>query len=196
MKRLLGRFSLVGNTILTVHFNANAATTITADIREIRGPVQVDGPPFFILTAGVLILVLAALLIRNRLRRDLDRSHSTTPTPPVQPRQAASRRLAQLAAEFRAGSCAGDRLILCLDEVLRGELVDRTGIPATRLTSAELLRDVGANSGDACRALLADLLPLVDQVKFARHSPNAVEIDQALSVAAGVLAALRPGQTA
>jgi hypothetical protein len=190
----ISMFSLAANANAGSPSATNTAATTKTDIRELRGPAQGDTPPLFILTAGVLILVSAALLMGHRSRRRLRRPDAERTTPSVRPEPNA--RLAELVDEFRGGSSTGHQLIVRMDEILRDALVEWKGISATHLTSAELMQNIGTTPGGTWRSLLADLLPFVDQVKFAHYNPNTAEVDRALGAAANILAALGSERTA
>ncbi len=150
------------------------------DIRDIRGFLPMEGLPPFVLTGGLLLLAGGLLLARRRAR-----SGARLPVPSI---AAPDDPLARLVADYREGRCPGDRLILRLDGLARDALAAGWGIPANRLTSREL------------RARLPSIAPLdgfmalSDRVKFAGHVPGATEIEEALVLAAGLLAAAHGGR--
>lgn len=158
------------------------APTAAAAIHDIRGPVAVDSLPPFALTGGALLLAGGVFWLQRKLRRQQPAAGS----PGADSRPAAGAVLASLAADYRRGACSGSQLIVCLDELLRSTLADRTGIAAQRLTSCELLPQAAAFLDDRGQGLLKPLVALCDRVKFAAHQPDASEIDGALSAAASL----------
>jgi hypothetical protein len=171
---------------------ACGACAALADIHDIRGPVEMETLPPFVLTGGVLVLGGALLLVRRQARRP-----RREVTPPRAVRSPADL-LASLADDFRRGACPGDLLIVHLDRLVRDALAARIGLPARRLTSLELrLRLAAADGVDVPgRARLDPFLALCDRVKFAGHLPSATEIDAALRMAADLLGALPEGRAA
>lgn len=156
------------------------------DIHDIRGPLSIDTLPPFVLTGGFLLLAAGLLLIRRSRRHQ-----SGTLPPPVVAHPDANDLLARLSADYREGACPGEQIVLRLDGIVRATLAATTGIPAQRLTSAEL-RAAGAACLDAGqRALLKDLLPLFDRVKFAGHQSNRGEVEWALDTVGRLLNASR-----
>jgi hypothetical protein len=136
----------------------------------------VDGLPPFVLTGGLLLLVGGLLVVRRRAMTGAPPS-----TPPITQTEDP---LARLVSDYRTGRCPGDQLIIHVDGLVRDALAAGRGIPAHRLTSAELrahLPDIGPLDG---------FMILADRVKFAGHMPGAAEIEDALALAAGLLEAV------
>lgn len=158
------------------------APPAAAAIHDIRGPVAVDSLPPFALTGGALLLAGSAFWLQRKLRR----RQAPVGSPGADGQPAASAVLARLAADYRRGACSGSQLIVCLDDLLRSTLADRTGIAAQRLTSSELLPQAAAFLDDRGQGLLKPLVALCDRVKFAAHQPDASEIDGALTSAASL----------
>jgi hypothetical protein len=164
----------------------SAAAAVPVDIRDIRGPVPVAVSTPFVVTGGLLLALAGGVLL---LRREARRTASRLPPSPGETGQGPLDLLDRLAAEYRQGARPGDQLLIHLDGLIRATLAASTGLPAQRLTSAELLgqaeatvfRDMGA------RALLSDLLPLLDRVKFAGHQPGAADVDGALKAARALI---------
>ena len=161
---------------------APPAPPAAAAIHDIRGPVAVDSLPPFALTGGALLLAGSAFWLQRKLRR----RQATVGSPGADGQPEASAVLARLAADYRRGACSGSQLIVCLDDLLRSTLADRTGIAAQRLTSCELLLQAAAFLDDRGQGLLKPLVALCDRVKFAAHQPDASEIDGALTSAASL----------
>ena len=159
------------------------------DIQDIRGFMPMDGPPPFALTGGLLLLVGGLLLVRRRAMTGV----SPPPPPLAEPEDP----LARLLADHRNGRCPGDLLIIRLDGLVRDALSARSGIPAHRLTSAELRRSLWDRvSTEERRAPLDGFLNLADRVKFAAHVPATAEIEAAVLVATRLLEAVPEGPAA
>lgn len=168
------------------------AAAAAGDIHDIRLPEPGDTWPPFTLTAGVLA-VAAVVLLTRRLRNTADRETSQLSLSSPRQAPAGADRLAQLAREFRQGSCSAGQAIVRLDEILRTGIVEHGTVPAMRLTSAELAAMVGTIFGDTAHTLV-HLLHLIDRVKFGCCIPANAEVEQSLDDATEVLAALKKRQ--
>lgn len=162
----------------------NTAAVVQADIRDIRGSIEVHGLPPFAMSGGALLLVVGLFLAHRHLRRNVQ-----SEMPLATGRPHLRDRLARLADDYRQERCSGDELIVRLDSLVRDALTNHAGIVAQRLTSAELRRQTDASGviGEVKQVQFAGFLSLCDRVKFAGHHPAAAEIDEALSVAAALL---------
>ena len=76
--------------------------------------------------------------------------------------------LGALASSFQSGALCAELLCLQASHLLRLELGRRTGAPAPRLTSAELIQRSAASQlfSDAEIAVAGSMLELCDRVKF------------------------------
>ena len=158
-------------------------TPTPADIRDIHGPLPIADHPAFALTGGLLLLAGGLLLVRRKIHRHQPiaiPSPSVTDPDPIE-------LLARLAADFRQGVCAPERLIIQLDGLVRSTLAARMGIPAQRLTSAELRAQAAPSLNPEHQALLGSLLLLCDRGKFAGHRPDAGEAERTLATAANLI---------
>jgi hypothetical protein len=163
------------------------------DIRDLRPPAPVEGPPSFLLTGLVLALLLAFILFMRRLR-------SSVPAPlphALDDETEATREMARLADEYRSGIRSGAMVVGALDMMLRREMAQRLDIPALRLASGELFNQWKAVVADPeGRQGLASFLLLADKVKFAAHDPAPHDVETALRTANILLgSALRKGST-
>jgi hypothetical protein len=119
------------------------------------------------------------ILLQRKLRR-----RNAAVVASAKPSQAeASELLARLGADYRRGACSGEELIVCLDDLLRSTLADKTGSATQRQTSAELMLHAQPLLDDHERGLLNRLMALGDRVKFAACRPDANEVEGALSAA-------------
>ncbi len=177
--------------LVPLAFAASSALAAANDIHDIRGPLPIDVLPPFTLTGGLLLLVAGLFFILRHRRH-----HQTGEAPPASaPVADAADRLARIGAEYRQGIVPGELTILRLDAVVRDGLALVAGLPAQRLTSVELLSDALAGLDAGQQALLGELLPLFDRVKFAGHLPAAQEVERSLEVAARLLVAASQGRT-
>lgn len=153
------------------------------DIREIRGyrsPVRLC--PWLLPSGGALVLAgTAALLVRGRRRQ---RRSATSPPSPLSSEEA----LDLLARRF----AAGEELSLLYAElsgVVRRSLEERTGLPALRLTTEELLSGISPSEGvlpeEADR--LRSLLCRCDLVKFAGTVPTGADLGEDLAAARAII---------
>lgn len=165
---------------------ASAELPVAAtDIRDIRGPLTSGGPPPFVLSGMGLLIAGGVVVARRKLRR------REAPHPPTAPDIGSdpAGEVDRLAAAYRRGECPADMLCLRLAALVRTALAERSGLPASRLTTEELLEQ--APSHDEPMAGKLDLagriLSFCDLVKFAGHSPKDAEVERALEAARDLL---------
>jgi len=165
---------------------ADAAPVVTpTDIHDIRGPLPTSGmPPFTLTCLGLLVaggLTVTGLKVRRR----------RSVLPPLTPETGGNpvEMVDQFAAAYRKGDSPPDLLCLRLAGLLRTTLACWTGLPASRLTTGELLDRVAGldllTAGEL--ALAGQLLTFCDRVKFAAHFPDAVEAEWLLGAARELL---------
>lgn len=146
---------------------------LAGELRDIRGPVALGGETPFVYS-GLLLLLLALWWWRKRRRRP-----RPIPAEAAEPPRQTDP-LAALTREFQAGALDAQTALGRLDDLLRRALQDRAGLPATRLTNAEIL----ARLHDPA---LPPLLALLEQVKFAGGGADAEVTRIALARAADLL---------
>lgn len=189
--------------MLTLALNGSlAAAASGTGLRDIRGPLPLVTPPPFLWTGLVLLLVVVLWLWRLKWQRKWRRTRSDAaqsslsnnvgPTPDRLLQLAAA--LAELAAEYRRGARTRSEMLLLLDGLLRAAIAAQSTASAQHLTSAELL-GLAVRWPSQTRAVLSDLLPLFDRVKFAGLQPDAEQAEMALAATAGVIDALRARRT-
>lgn len=138
-------------------------------LRDIHGPIQIDGSLPFLWTAILLILIAAAWWAWHYYRRpvSLGVASAVAPQDP----------LSSLLVEYREGACTGAHFLLRLDPLLRQSIAASADIPALQLSSQELRiamsERLGRNGTDGLR----HLLELLDRVKFAGYIPKSGETD-------------------
>ena len=154
--------------------------TAGTDLKPPLGPLdEVDllQTPRWPWAAAGGAVVLAAVIIVLIGRRMRSRTRHKTPY------EVAVARLDALEAAPRPGAGAMDGFFVELSDIVRHYLEDRFGLHAPELTTEEFL-DVAATSPDLQRnhrGFLQTFLQSADQVKFARHVPQAPDVETALS---------------
>jgi hypothetical protein len=158
-----------------------AAAPLPAALAPLRGPLPAPSAPPFALT--LLYLVLCALIVVAWRRRAGTASYAVpalhappTDTLPL---------LQEIAARFEAGEFSPEELCLVLASLARVRLAQRTGLPASRLTSTELLEQAKASELLTPVELeqAAELFQLCDRVKFAAHIPDGERARRSLELA-------------
>lgn len=150
-----------------------AAPAPAQALHDVRGPVDIVTEPPFLVSGGLLLLLLAGLLLWRRETR-------ARPSAPTTGHAHVRAQLERLAADYRRGACSGAELIPRLDTLLRGALAEATGCPASTLTTPELLAALSGVAHPDTIAL-APLLSLLDRLKFAGPCPTPEEAAQALA---------------
>lgn len=143
---------------------ATTAPAASSDIRDLRGPLPAEGLPPFALTSFAILALGGAGVAWSRAGRKPLPPASAVPETAVDPLQS----LGALAASFQSGALSAELLCLQLSVLLRLELGRRTGAPAPRLTSAELIQRLAASQlfSEVEIALAGTMLELCDRVKF------------------------------
>jgi hypothetical protein len=158
---------------------------IRTGIRDIRGPLPASAAPPFTLTVLGLLVAGALTLTWWQLRR---RPSVPVPLPPETVGKPVET-VAGLAAWYRRGASPPDLLCLRLAALVRSGLACRTGLPASRLTTGELLDRLSIPDLLTERELVlaGQLLAFCDRVKFAGHTPDPVEAEWLLAAAGELL---------
>lgn len=151
----------------------------SADISDLRRASPAGALPPFALTSFALLLAGGAGLAWSRVAKSSKPSAPAQAEPPLDPIRA----LGDLAASFRNGALPADLLCLQSAALLRSQLALRTGVPAARLTTEELLHSLTGPQllCDADVALAGSLLDLCDRVKFAGQSLDRAQAEWLLS---------------
>jgi hypothetical protein len=155
------------------------------DISDIRGPLPTSGLPPFALTCLELLVAGGLTVIWSKLRRRRSTLAPLTPETVGNPVEI----LDQWAASYRRGDLPPDFFYLRTAALVRTTLACWTGLPASRLTTGELLDRVAVPELLAAGelALAGQLLTFCDRVKFAGHTPDAVEAEWLLAAARELL---------
>ncbi|BCG47618.1 Aerotolerance protein BatC [Citrifermentans bremense] len=160
---------------------ALAAVPLPAVLAPLRGPLPAPAAPPFILT--LLYLTLCALSFIAWRRRGRTGSVGTgalpagaTQTLPL---------LEEIAARFEAGQFSPEELCPVLASLARVRLAQRTGLPASRLTSSQLLEQAEASGLLTPLELeqAAELFQLCDRVRSAARIPDGERARRSLELA-------------
>lgn len=160
---------------------ALVAAPLSATLAPLRGLLPAPSAPPFTLT--LLYLALSALVvIAWRRRATSPPCRAAIPTAPL---SEGPPLLEEIAARFEAGQFSPADLCLILASFARVRLTQATGLPASRLTSAELLEQAEAakllSASELARA--AEFFQLCDRAKFAAELPDAERARRALELA-------------
>ncbi|WP_026840916.1 hypothetical protein [Citrifermentans bremense] len=159
---------------------ALAAAPLSATLASLRGPLPAPAAPPFTLT--LLYLALSSLIVVAwRRRKCLPPAGAAPPFDPPQTLPL----LEEMAARFEAGQFSPEELCLILASFARVRLAQATGLPASRLTSAELLQQAEASGLLSASELeqAAELFELCDRVKFAAELPDSERARRSLELA-------------
>lgn len=151
--------------------DANDARPVT-EIEQLPAAAA-DGPAFVLAAMAAVVIgfvgaVVVALLRRRRV------------PPPVSALELATRRLETLEVDRRVNRISAVQFVDGVSDVLRGDLSRRFGLPADKLTTAEILAAGDRATGwpPDTRAAVGDVLDRCDRVKFAGHVPSLDECDR------------------
>lgn len=154
-----------------------------ADLRDIRGPVEVprDYTALWWIAAAVLLLLGLLILLLRRLRRP-------QPLPAAPPRPAHELALAALAELRAAGLVEAERYeeyYVRLSAIIRAYVEARFRLRAPEMTTEEFLQAAQrrAQLTPPQRAVLGQFLSEADLVKFARHHPSPADAARAYDAA-------------
>ncbi len=160
-------------------------TPARVEIRDIKGPLPPTQLFPWLLPLGSAVSLAAGMTFFSIMRRRRSRS-SLHPDPTPLPPEAA---LDTLAVRFAEGKEELRHLYGELSSLVRLTLEQQSGLPARRMTSQELVKEIvarGAVSNEAAERLTTFLLRC-DLVKFAGVTPTAVEIEEALAAARRII---------
>jgi DNA-binding FadR family transcriptional regulator len=161
-----------------------------ADLRDIRGPVEIPPPwlgPALIVAAGALAALLAWLALRWWRRR------RARPLPARSPEELALERLAR--ARLLIDAARPREFAAAVSEAVRLYLEARFAEPAAHRTTEELLRDLARGRAPALAAqrdVLADFLAHCDLAKFAREPLDRRRMEAMHASARRLVEGLRP----
>lgn len=162
---------------VTVRVRTNLTTAKAEDARPVTGieqlppapPGNPDEPGWVV--AGFWLVGVAAVLLTVLVRRAFRKP------PPLPPGEWASAAFDRLERDGTSGRELADRLA----DVLRGFVERRFGLPASKLTTAELIAE-GERAGWAAdtTAELRTVLERCDRAKFAGETPDEKEAAELL----------------
>jgi hypothetical protein len=155
------------------------------EIREIKGPVP-PGKLFpWLLPVGSAIILasgVTVLVISVRRGRRGEPPHETALLSP----EAA---LDLLESRFSGQREDVDLLYQDLSNLVRACLERRSGLPASRLTTDEILAETSGTGGSSPEPVqrLRAFLQRCDLVKFAGYGPSATEIEESFAAARSII---------
>ena len=164
-----------------VLFAALAAAPFPATLAPLRDPLPAPSAPPFALTFLYLVLCALIFIVWRRRAGTASVGVEALPAPPTDTLPL----LEEIAERFEAGQFSAEELCLVLASLARVRLAQRTGLPASRLTSTELLQQAEASglltSVEIEQA--AELFQLCDRVKFAAQIPDGERARRSLELA-------------
>lgn len=188
----------VRTTAMKVNFLSLVQDTLNAEIRPIRGLVEVPRLWKKIALwslAGLAVLVLLIMLWRRYLARRAGRLRLPESGPPARP--------AHLVALEELDRIKGMGLIekgeiklfhILISETMRRYLDGRYGIDAPEMTTWELCAgmDLRRDIDSALKELVREFMESCDLVKFAKYKPAVVEINSTFNRAYEIIEKSRP----
>jgi len=141
-----------------------------SDIRDIKPPVPMGGPGFWILLVAVLAALAAALLYWLRRRRRPVAATAPAIAPHTRARQRLEAALALLSQP--------EPFCVAVSAALREYLEDQFDLHAPERTTEEFLAELQTSAllDSAQKESLGDFLTRCDLVKFARYDPTESEL--------------------
>jgi len=174
-----GLFSLFSSMAFAQQQAVIGADT-PVDVRPIAPPVQVfPYPTWMVVTAGVVIVAVLALVAWLIVRSIRNRPPPVPPTP----REIATAALRRLRDKLEA--TAPYDFSVEVSDVLRTFVSKQFGLVATQQTSPEFLSGVAQNAkfSESDKALLAAFLEKCDLIKFARMHATMADSERLLEQA-------------
>lgn len=168
---------------------APAAAAAGADIKDLRPPIRPFDPAFLLW----LLLAAAAGAAGWALWRRLRKTKPLPPPPPLPPHEEALERLRSLLGSGLWERGEAKAFYVELSDILRLYLERRFGLPALRLTTPGLVREMRLAEIDAEAARDARfVLETADLVKFARLVPDESRRDADCSAVQRVVESTAP----
>jgi hypothetical protein len=169
-----------------------------SDIHDIYGPVPLpEPPPYWQYCLGILLITAAGALLFVMYRFKRDQENGTNTNPAVQAR-------ADLQRAKKIRGETGDLLRYCDDvaTILRTYVEQVSGYRISSRTTLESLRELEKSevhhpfTGKETLDLLRRCFSQCDMVKFARFSPDKVEIEHIGTLAESFVSTTSTGENA
>ncbi len=182
-----------GRSLAAVPGLPGAAASAVADIRDIKGPIELPSShlvPLLAISGGIVLAGLLLLYLRRR-------RHRRRPQAAPSPRNRALARLAR--AETLTADTDPDRFATELTDILRSYIEARFHIPVRNRTSREFIGDLARDAAAppllrAHRDRLREWLLLCDMARFARAPLTGQQMRAMLEAVRDFIDATRPDQ--
>ena len=157
----------------------------SGDIRDVKPPLPIpfDWKRLVIWIAGGLVLIGAGLWAFLRFRKKRSGGSGTDDGKPLRPpHETAFEALEKLRAEQLIEKGEIKAYYTAIADIIRIYIEGRYGVPATQLTTTELIRDLRYSAGEHT-SRFGSLFEACDLVKFAKHVPSEKDHENAFQYA-------------
>jgi hypothetical protein len=157
----------------------------SGDIRDVKPPLPIpfDWKRLVMWIAGSLVIAGAALWLFLRFRKKRTAGTGTDDGKPLHPpHETAFEALEKLRAEQLAEKGELKAYYTAIADIIRIYIEGRYGVPATQLTTTELVRDLRPSSGPFTERF-GSLFNACDLVKFAKYVPSEKDHENAFHYA-------------
>jgi hypothetical protein len=187
-----GTTSIIQADPITLDIAPPPGVTKASEIRDIKGPLRARWPLWLWLILGALLAGLIYAWRRKMRGRDGFTTRAAQ-GPPRSPEELAREALETLRASGLWQEGRRREFYFELTEILRLYLENRAHIPATRLTTTELLRNLRQAELDkeVCGAV-RKIMDRADLVKFAKLAPAGGWGEEDIAAALSIVASLEP----
>ena len=160
-------------------------TAATGELRDIKGPLPPGRIFPYLIPGGVAVILAGKILALVIMRRRKRRRNPLPETAPLSIEAAFD----LLESRFRGRPEDTGILYEELSHLVRVWLEQRTGLPASRMTTEELQAEsaMTGHSPPEQADLLRVVLPRCDLVKFAGYRPSTPETEATLAVTRSIL---------
>jgi hypothetical protein len=163
-------------------------------LNPVKGPVPLPSEPlsllYTLLGVGAAACIAGGIFFVLKRRGRSEKGHGA---PDVPAHERAMRQLQEILAQNLIERGESKLFFSRISDVVRSYIENRFGIRAPRRTTEEFLTDISRKAPFAGeqRGLLMEFLLNCDLVKFAEHSPSALEIEKAVESCKAFIEATR-----
>jgi hypothetical protein len=156
----------------------------SGDIRDVKPPLPIpyNWKRLVMWIAGGVIIAGVALWLFLRFRKKRSTESGTDGKPLRPPHETAFEALEKLRAEQLIEKGELKAYYTALADIIRIYIEGRYGVPATQLTTTELIRDLRYSAGEHT-SRFGSLFEACDLVKFAKHVPSEKDHENAFQYA-------------